>query len=351
MNRLLYYALRFYVWCALHVYFRKIIVIGSENIPRNEPVLFLANHQNAMLDALVVAVTVGRYCYFIARADVFRYRFVSRLLSAINMRPVYRLRDGIKSIPNNKHTFTWAANLLLRGECLLFFPEGNHSLQRRVRPLSKGFTRIVDETLRENPTLNLRIVPVGITYTDHTGFGGSVNVYYGEPLEAEAFKNNPASLRKAMEEKLKTLTVHVEDEPGYHEVIRKLEKSAPNYLDVAETNQRIRRIEAGADPVGFTSKIRSAKSRHRWLVYPLYILCWVINAVPLIGWRALKKKITDPVFTGTFRFALGITVVPLVYTGWVLLAAMVFNWPAAFAVGLFCVSSLPLYKAGKRTIG
>jgi 1-acyl-sn-glycerol-3-phosphate acyltransferase len=346
VNRLFYFSLRIYVWLALHFYFKKIRVNGAANIPGAGPVIFLGNHQNALLDALVIATTVPRYCHFIARADVFKSKLVARLLALLNMRPVYRLRDGLKSIPNNKQTFAWACSLLLRNECLLFFPEGNHSLLRRVRPLSKGFTRIVAETLEKNPSLLLRIVPVGINYTDHTGFRGSVSIYYGQPVEASDYKNNLPALRSAMEEALKTLTVHVAEEATYQDIIRKLERSAPDYLNPEETNRRIRLIEAGRYPEGYVHTPRTKRSLARLLIYyPVYFLCVLINAVPLVIWKGLKKKITDPVFIGTFRFAVGITVVPVTYVFIVGIVAVMTNVPVAVLTGMACVVSLPVYQA------
>lgn len=348
MKRLLYIFLQVYLRCALHIYFKKIIAKGRSNIPRSGPVLFLANHQNALLDALVFFITARRYGHFIARADVFQNKFIASLLNVLNIRPVFRLRDGIKSIPNNKQTFTWASSVLLRNECLLFFPEGNHSLLRRIRPLSKGFTRIVDETLMNNPSLDLQIIPVGINYTDHTGFRGSVSIYYGEAVSANSYKSNLQALRNAMEEKLKTLTTHVEDEATYAEVISKLDQTSPDYLDPVETNRRIRLIEQG-NGLDLTSEKKSPKSTLCYALYPLYWLCMSVNIVPLILWKWLKKKITDPVFTGTLRFAIGITVVPVTYLAEILFVGH-FSLPIAGTFGVFCMVSLPVRHSLKKLI-
>lgn len=342
MNNVLYHFLRIYVWYALHFYFKKIITNGINNIPPNKPVLFLANHQNALLDALVIAITAPRYCYFIARADVFKNRFAAKLLSLLNMRPVYRLRDGIKSIPNNKNTFTWASNVLLRNECLLFFPEGNHSLLRRVRPLSKGFTRIIDEALMANPLLDLQIIPVGINYTDHTGFRGSVSIYYGEAVSAHAYKNDLLLLRSVIEEKLKLLTIHVENETTYSNVISVLKQTSPDYLNPFETNRSIRQIEQGKPVNAPIGKI-SSKSPLRYALYPLYWLSGLVNVVPIIVWKWLKKRITDPVFTGTFRFAVGITVVPVNYIFILWMASNFVEWPLLIVLAAGCAISLPLH--------
>ncbi|MDZ7613592.1 MAG: hypothetical protein U5K51_07775 [Flavobacteriaceae bacterium] len=70
---------------------------------------------------------------------------------------------------------------------LLIFAEGSHSLQRKVRPLSKGFTRVVFGALEKNPELEIDIIPVGINYTEPTRFGSSVAIFYGKPINANTY--------------------------------------------------------------------------------------------------------------------------------------------------------------------
>ena len=49
-------------------------------MPKNEPILFLGNHQNALLDPLLLAITSGRYTHFLTRAQVFKKTLVSKIL-------------------------------------------------------------------------------------------------------------------------------------------------------------------------------------------------------------------------------------------------------------------------------
>ncbi len=343
----LYRLLKAYVRAGCFFYFHKLIVKGRDNIPRSGPVLFLANHQNALLDALVFAVTVPRYSHFIARADVFKNRFIGCLLSQINIRPVYRFRDGLKTVTNNYETFQWASAILLKDGCLLFFPEGNHSLLRRVRPLSKGFTRIIDEVFKKNPNLPLQVVPVGLNYTNHTGFRGSVSICYGQPVSASPYRNNLPALRSLMEQQLKTLTTHIDDEAAYAELIKKLEATRPDHLDPLATNELIRSIERGNPVPHHNARHRP---RARFMLLPVYLLTALLNALPLVVWPQVKKRITDPVFIGTFRFALGITLVPAWYV--VLIgAAYRFAGPVTGLLGaVVCAGSLPVYQACRKFI-
>ena len=63
---------RAYLKLGLFFYFKKMHVVGTKNIPKSKPVLFLSNHQNALLDALIIATKCGRFSYFLTRASVFK---------------------------------------------------------------------------------------------------------------------------------------------------------------------------------------------------------------------------------------------------------------------------------------
>ena len=90
------------------------------------------------------------------------------------MIPIYRIRDGRESLKNNQAVFDLCSDLLQQKEAILMFPEANHNLKRRVRPLSKGFTRILFNTLLQAPETDIQIVPVGINYKDAVRFPDQV---------------------------------------------------------------------------------------------------------------------------------------------------------------------------------
>lgn len=94
MKNLINAILRLLVKVALHGYFKKIIVEGKENIPKNRPVILVANHQNALIDPLLLATHTNLNPWFLTRAAVFSNPIAAKLLHFIRMLPVYRLRDG-----------------------------------------------------------------------------------------------------------------------------------------------------------------------------------------------------------------------------------------------------------------
>ena len=70
---------------------------------------------------------------------------------------------------------------------MVIFPEGSHNLARRVRTLSKGFTRIVFDTLEKYPDINLQLVPIGVNYKNAKAWPDEAAIYFGDPLLAADF--------------------------------------------------------------------------------------------------------------------------------------------------------------------
>ncbi len=75
-------------------YYGKVEVYGKENIPGKAPVIFAPNHQNALMDALIVLFKAPHDVVFLARADIFRKKFLAFLLNSLKILPVFRQRNG-----------------------------------------------------------------------------------------------------------------------------------------------------------------------------------------------------------------------------------------------------------------
>jgi len=134
MKKLWLHSIKLYIQLGLFFYYKNIKVYNIENVPKNKPVLLLSNHQNALLDALLIAVKCGRFTYFLSRASIFKKSFISTILNSLQMLPVYRIRDGWNTISNNTAIFESCSELLNNNEAIVIFPEGNHNLNRTVRP-------------------------------------------------------------------------------------------------------------------------------------------------------------------------------------------------------------------------
>jgi 1-acyl-sn-glycerol-3-phosphate acyltransferase len=295
-----------YVRLGLSLYFRKIQVIGTTNIPSTGPVMFTINHQNAFLDALLVATTNKRLSHFLVRADVFKFGMVRKIFSTLNMMPVYRIRDGRSSLINNHQIFQRCYAVLQQQQAIMLFPEANHHQKRLLLPLSKGFTRIALGA--EQPVL---IVPVGINYTHHRLMGGSVSVYYGKPVSTEGFVLGNAKdhrkltdqVKKAMQE----LITSIPDDEHYQQYEDYLNQDRYQYLDPDHCNQWIQKTTPQSIPrvsaetsTGFIRNLAKAISSS-------------LNFLPILVNKMVLDKLNDRVFSSSIKFLSGIMILPVYY--------------------------------------
>ena len=109
----------------------------------------MVNHPNGLIDPLIVTTNNPRTNYFLTRAASFKKPLVRWFLNSLNLIPIYRMRDGVDQLNKNKGVFEKCFNLLDSHKALMIFPEGSHDKRRTVRNLSKGFSRIVLELLKE----------------------------------------------------------------------------------------------------------------------------------------------------------------------------------------------------------
>lgn len=324
MKKLWLHTVRIYLTIGLFFYYKKIVVVKESQIPKYKPVLFLSNHQNALIDALLIATTSGRFSYFLTRASVFKKSIVSKLLHSVNMLPVYRVRDGWSTISKNNFIFKTCTEKLKNNHAVALFPEGNHNLNRTVRPLSKGFTRIIFETLSTYPDLDLQMVPIGLNYKHGTNFGDSVALYYGNAISAKSmvakFSNEEIiALRQTVQKEIMGLTTHI-DAVGYSETITKLNDLNVDYLNPKAVNRCIE--------TDFQQCEIMPKPTKNWLKQFFKGLLILNLFFPFIIWRHyIKPKIQEVEFMATFRFAIAITLAPI----WLLICCFVL----AFNFGVF----------------
>lgn len=298
--------------------FRKRRLIHKERIPKKDPIIILPNHQNGLVDALMVAPLIARPVYFMTRADVFKNPLVARFLKSINLIPIYRLRDGRDKLARNEEILKECASLLVNGGALQIFPEGNHHTDRRVRTFKNGFINIAFLALEQNPNLPLKLVPVGINYDSREQFAAKVNINIGEPIDVRDYYD-PSNIQEATKKlnevvvnQVKQLTTHIEPKSDYQELLTKLEDEGIDFLNPEAANALIASRQ-------FTGNKALKKKKTFWglLVYYLFL---ILNIIPLSLWWNRKKKIKDSAFIATMRFVFVMVVFPVFYllVGWII---------------------------------
>ena len=178
------------MWITFRIFFRRIDVIGTEKLSHNQPAMLIANHPASFLDAMVLAVFLGRPLHFYVRGDIFAHPLVYRILGFLHMIPIYSQEHGISNLGQNKQTFERGRELLKRGALLLVFPEGFSRLSKQLVPFKKGAARVALQTAFD-PGFHhdLVIQTIAINYSFH-GLGSHLLIALGEQLPLESYRQH-----------------------------------------------------------------------------------------------------------------------------------------------------------------
>ncbi len=374
-------------------FYGKMEVYGVDNIPRKAPVIFAPNHQMALMDALIVLFKAPQDVVFLARADIFRKRFLAFLLNSLKMLPVFRQRDGASELSKNQEIFDISVNVLKNRHYLCLMPEGNHGHQRKLRPLVKGIFRIAfkaQEAHGEEPFV--KILPVGMDVGDYIKHNQPLLLHYGKPIEVSEFwaeyeENNARAinaLRSRLAEEMKPLMIHIGTDEHYEafmglrtifndrmrEIMEikgsKLEdrfradKEMIARLDAA-LEKDVEKEEVGviAGKVGhYDKRIRELRIRD-WVVrdegygvgrsvwrflsllftFPVFLFGFITNVVPYLLPVRLVRNVRDPQFHSSIKVFLAILILfPLYY---ILLTLLVGIFTGPWWIWLLFLVSLP----------
>src|SRR5881227_3686663 len=99
---------------ALRLFFRRIEIYGAERVPADEPLVFVLNHPNGLIDPALVFCALPRRISFLAKSTLFRLPVLRRLLKLVEALPVYRRVDAEADVALNRRTFSQARDLLRR---------------------------------------------------------------------------------------------------------------------------------------------------------------------------------------------------------------------------------------------
>jgi len=362
-----YEIIRTYVRFALWLTHQRIVVTGQHLIPKGKPIIFAANHQNALMDPLALACTNPLQSVWLARADIFKSKMARFFLTYLKMVPIYRIRDGKDNLSNNEQIFQQVTHILEDRLSIALFPEAAHSGRRQMLPHRKAIPRIALESEAKNHfDLNLQIVPVGIYYTHYWKFNRLLIVVYGEPIAVDNYRDeyaeNPQkamlSLRDEIYDRIAPLTLQINSEKHYqeYEYFRQIAGktyseshffSKNKYLQMFYADKELIHLleifEAGyPEEFGnlieklnqyFTAaketkvsddqvvRISNASWINFWgslfisiLTLPVFLFGFIFNSLPFyIPRQFLRRKVKNITFLSTFNFGAGLIVFPLAY--------------------------------------
>ncbi len=339
-NKIIDYLQRFwynFTWAMVvtgfRFYFRRWQIANLPKMKQNEPVIYVANHQNAFLDALSMIFSQKRHPVFLVRANIFASPIARFMLRSLNMLPIYRKRDGANAMSKNEKMTQDCIDILMDGrQPLAIYVEGNHSMLRSLRPIKKGVARIAFSTLEQNKfKMKLKIIPVGIYYSKHTRFRSDLLVNFGEPMFVnnyhEIYKENPnkayLQLAKDIYTSIEKLVVNIADRENYEEIekawINKKEIK-DNMLDELHNDQKIvaELIKDKKESKQLNIEtVREKKKKSVILMilgFPLFVY-GTLNHLALIFLisRILAKVVTDIHFYGSIKLAGGVYLGGIIY--------------------------------------
>jgi len=377
-----------WVWAGAKGFYKSITVSGLENLPsKDTPTIMVSNHQNGMMDPVMLCLVHHKQLHFLTRADVFKKPLAGKFFRAINMMPVYRERDNVDDIAErNDEIFNECSDRLAGGNTIALFPEGTHGNMKHLRPAKKGAARLAFGAIFRHPGLNeLVILPAGMDYTDFIDYRSELSVRYGKAIRVSdylpLYHENPSKaindLTKDLNKALQDTMVHYEpselypagrvayrlasvdgpatDEVGFsrkfsHAVARlspenraQLEKDLMTYKQSCKSSglreEAFKPIDLNRELVVFA------------VLSPFWLVRIAASRVPFL-WveRFVKRKVKDPHFISSARLVLTMFALPV---WWVLLgvmAAFIFQnaWLFLSVPAVFGLSTLPGLVADDR---
>jgi glycerol-3-phosphate O-acyltransferase / dihydroxyacetone phosphate acyltransferase len=185
------------MWLTLHIYFKRIVFKNIERLKSSGPLLVISNHPNTVMDPLVALYRMPAICHLLANYSLFKNPVSGFLLSNLFCIPIQRYTDVPEGQPlQNDDAFKKCDEHLLSGGHLYIAVEGTSWPERVLREFKTGMARIAfSAEMKTDFKLDLRVLPIGISYSDGLKFGSEVRVEIGELISAddwqEAYMREP----------------------------------------------------------------------------------------------------------------------------------------------------------------
>ncbi len=122
----------FWAKCVVKIGGVKIIINGEENIPTNQPAIYVSNHQSNF-DVPVIYASLPIHFGWLAKQELFQVPLFGAAMKKVDCVPIDRSnrRKMMSSI-------NAAAKRIKNGTSVVIFPEGTRSPDGNLQPFKKG---------------------------------------------------------------------------------------------------------------------------------------------------------------------------------------------------------------------
>lgn len=211
---MIYGLLRWITGIALHWFYSDIRIVGEERIPASGPLLIAVNHQNALVDSLIVGWVVPRRIAMTAKATLTDNPFIAILFRILHVVPLRRVSDEVQKpsgLPadrsRNAGAFQEILNLLRRNGAVLIFPEGKSHNETGLEPLKTGLARLAIQARDESAIRGLKILPLGLVFEDKGTPSTVVGAHVGDIIEMDSWPDSDhTKLTQEMADRLRAVS-------------------------------------------------------------------------------------------------------------------------------------------------
>ena len=180
-KRAFYYLARFPIGLFFMVFYR-VRFFGGNNLPKNGPVLVVANHQSHF-DPPLIAVGLRRRLNFLARKTLFKFKPFAWLIDMLDAIPLDIDGIGFAGIKES-------LKRLRSGEIILIFPEGARTWDGEIAEFKPGALTLA---LRGKAAILPTAIDGCFDAWPRTNkiprFWGKIRVVFGEPMLYDDIKN------------------------------------------------------------------------------------------------------------------------------------------------------------------
>ena len=169
-----------------HLLFR-VKIVGVENVPKDENFVICSNHKSNF-DPIMVGISMPVELKFMAKEELFRFKPVAKLISALGAFPVKRGKSDVGALKS-------AIGALKSGGSLAVFPEGRRSPKTHLGQGKGGAALIAVKA-------GVNILPVGIN--GRYGLFSKITVNIGKPIDLSQYFDT-----KVDSDTIKSITDHM----------------------------------------------------------------------------------------------------------------------------------------------
>ena len=379
--------IRALVRALLAIFYRRVDVVGLERVPVEGGLIVAANHQNGLVDPMMLMAKLPRTLQPLTKSTLFHHPLIAPFLHLAHAVPIYRRQDAGGRPVDNAETFRAVSTVLARGGAILIFPEGVSQPEPTLMALRTGAARMLLEAEAAGaPPVTL--LPVGLVLHEPGTFrDGRGLVMVGEPVETKdclaLHATDPATavhrLTDRLAEALRRQIVEAEDRETLR-LLRVMERvwreesgAAPGpasaeWLQRASRAYRWLRREAPADVQRFRRDVEQfaenldelgvtpatvgrtyapsivLRYAAREIVplllgFPLALLGIVLHALPYaLLWIGIKLARPAPDTEATYKLTGGLVIYPL---AWLFQAWLAWRWGGGWVLALYLIALFP----------